>query len=272
MRRCALVLVLGDYWGRSKNTLTREKILMKVFISHIHEEAGIAIVLKDWIESTFAGQCDVFVSSDSDNISAGKKWLEEIDNALEKAKVFIIICSLQSIHRPWTNFEAGCAWIKRIPIIPVCHSGLNKSNLLQPLSRFQALDIDESGFPKLLFSSLAKALGFTKLPRISYEEMREELMSAILSIHNTHGQENQRLGEIEEAILLQIAKAKKGLTDHVLASNSNMSVESIQNHIIKLMNANYLHASYYTMGPTRYDLNEKSYSYLAKKKLFEFSS
>ena len=35
--------------------------LMKVFISHIAEEAALASVLKDWIESTFLGQVDVFV-------------------------------------------------------------------------------------------------------------------------------------------------------------------------------------------------------------------
>ena len=37
---------------------------MKVFISHVTEESAFALVLKDWIESTFAVRCDVFVSSD----------------------------------------------------------------------------------------------------------------------------------------------------------------------------------------------------------------
>ena len=34
---------------------------MKVFISHIAKEVALASVLKDWIESTFLGQVDVFV-------------------------------------------------------------------------------------------------------------------------------------------------------------------------------------------------------------------
>jgi hypothetical protein len=55
---------------------------MKLFISHISEEASLALVLKDWIESSFAGQCQVFVSSDKDDIPAGSRWLDEIDKAL----------------------------------------------------------------------------------------------------------------------------------------------------------------------------------------------
>ena len=36
---------------------------MKVFISHVSEEAPLALVLKEWIENSFLGQVDVFVSS-----------------------------------------------------------------------------------------------------------------------------------------------------------------------------------------------------------------
>ena len=48
---------------------------MKIFLTHIGEEAGLAAVLKRWIEDTFPGKCEVFVSSDSDDIVPGDKWL-----------------------------------------------------------------------------------------------------------------------------------------------------------------------------------------------------
>ena len=35
---------------------------MKVFVSVIDEEAGLAEVLKDWVEIAFLGQVDVFES------------------------------------------------------------------------------------------------------------------------------------------------------------------------------------------------------------------
>lgn len=155
-----------------------EIINPKIFISHIHEEAKIALVLKKYIELAFAGQCSVFVSSDSDDIPVGRQWLAEIDSALNTSKVLINICSPISIHRPWINFEMGCGWIKRIPIIPICHSGLKKNELPPPISRFQALEIDQKDFLQLLFSSLSKEFGFVESPDISYEKIFKDLKNA----------------------------------------------------------------------------------------------
>ena len=98
-----------------------------VFISHISEEALLAEELKDIVESTFLGQYSVFVSSDSESIRPGDNWLEKINSSIEDAKLMLILCSKMSVGRPWINFEAGCGWVKRIPIIPICHSGLTKS-------------------------------------------------------------------------------------------------------------------------------------------------
>lgn len=106
---------------------------MNIFISYINEESVLAGALKDWIESTFAGQCSVFVSTDADGIPPGTRWVERIDQALEDADVLIVLCSPSSVKRPWVNFEAGCGFIKRVPVIPVCHSGLRKEQLPLPL-------------------------------------------------------------------------------------------------------------------------------------------
>ena len=40
--------------------------------------------------------------------------------------------------RPWVNIELGAAWIKRVPIIPLCHSGLTPSDLPWPFADFHA--------------------------------------------------------------------------------------------------------------------------------------
>jgi hypothetical protein len=151
---------------------------MRVFISHISEEAPLAHVLKDWIESSFAGQCDVFVSSDKDDIPAGSKWLEEIESALESASALIVLCSPSSLARSWISFETGCGWIKHVPIIPICHSGQKKASLPPPLSMLQALELDDQDFVYNLLSSLAKHLGFGKVPRIDQAAMRSQLTEA----------------------------------------------------------------------------------------------
>ena len=155
---------------------------MNIFISHIAEEAPIVEVLKDWIESTFLGQCEVFASSDAEALTAGSKWIDEIDQALDSAKVFLVLCSPASLKRPWINFETGWGWIKGLPVIPICHSGQNTTDLPPPISTFQALEIDSRGFVSDLFSQLAAHLGFPNYPRIDKDAMAEELNAAIRNI------------------------------------------------------------------------------------------
>lgn len=151
---------------------------MKLFISHISEESNLALVLKEWIESSFAGQCDVFVSSNKDDIPPGSKWLDEIDKALGNAVAFIVLCSPVSLARPWINFETGCGWIKGVPIIPICHSGQKKSTLPPPISMFQSLEVEDERFVSDLLAGIAKHLGFPKIPRIDQNSMKQELMAA----------------------------------------------------------------------------------------------
>ncbi|MGE5239319.1 MAG: toll/interleukin-1 receptor domain-containing protein [Chloroflexota bacterium] len=151
---------------------------MRVFISHISEEAAIARVLKDWIESSFAGQCDVFVSSDKDDIPAGSRWLEDIDGAVASASALIVLCSPSSLSRPWIIFETGCGWAKRVPIIPICHSGQKKGALPPPISMLESLELDDKDFVNDLLSSLATHHGLAKFPRVDQAAMRRELLEA----------------------------------------------------------------------------------------------
>jgi TIR domain len=172
---------------------------MNVFISHINEEAPFAMVLKDWIESTFLGTCTVFVSSDANSLPAGTRWLEQMDAALRAAKVMVVLCSDSSVQRPWVNFETGCAWARNIPVIPVCHTGLTKGNLPRPLAEFQALDATEPGFPTSLVSALAKLLGVSKLPRLDTSAMSKESTAALVALAAGSKLSTRRIGGNEAA-------------------------------------------------------------------------
>ncbi len=152
---------------------------MRAFVSHITEESAIATCLKDWIESTLLGQCDVFVSSDSAALPAGVKWLQEIDAALSSANVLFVICSAKSLPRPWVNFETGCAWARKIPIVPLCHSGVTKSTLPRPIADFQAIDLVDERFPQLFFESLQAHFKLTRMPRVDRAAMRADIAEAV---------------------------------------------------------------------------------------------
>lgn len=133
-----------------------------VFVSHIAEEAEIAIELKKLIEQSFLNGVEVFVSSDENSNGVGEEWLDKIRRNLSDAIFAIIICSPTSINRPWINFEAGAAWIKNIKIAPLCHSGLVPKSLPIPLTTFNGVLLDNpKGLDNLLLS-ISREIGLTK--------------------------------------------------------------------------------------------------------------
>ena len=139
----------------------------RAFISHITEEAGVAAKLKAALARDFLQMLDVFVSSDGESISAGDDWLKSIDNALQQSALMLILCSPSSIRRPWINFEAGAAWMRRIPLIPLCHAGLTPGDLPAPLSFRQGLLLTESRGLRQLY---AQELGCAK-PDSSFDSL-----------------------------------------------------------------------------------------------------
>ncbi len=153
----------------------------RLFISHIHEESALAAAMKGWLEIAFVGMCSAFVSSDNDSIPPGSNWLKEIDCALKKAQVLIVLCSPAALARPWINFETGCGWAKEIPVIPVCHSGQKKAGLPPPISALQALELDDKQFVPNLMSCLTQYLEFPRTPQIDGRKMQKELLVAATS-------------------------------------------------------------------------------------------
>ncbi len=64
---------------------------MKIFISHIAEDEKLAIALKDWIEKSFLGQIEIFVSSDPNDILIGDQWFKEIEKFLSDSNLIIAL-------------------------------------------------------------------------------------------------------------------------------------------------------------------------------------
>jgi predicted transcriptional regulator len=247
---------------------------MKVFVSHIREEASLAIVLKEWIESSFVGQCEVFVSSDSDDIPAGSKWLDQIDQALEQASALIVLCSPASLSRPWINFETGCAWIKRVPIIPVCHSGAKKGSLPPPISMFQALELDQEEFVPNLLASLAKHLSFSKVPRIDERAMRQELNRALshIEVPEKEAEEakvsSDAFGEEIISVLTMISRWDYGeSTVTELASSFNVSEERMKYYLDILQEQKLIDFSAALGRKTFYYLTKGGRKFLIEKGL-----
>jgi hypothetical protein len=181
---------------------------LKIFISHVSEEALFALLLKDFIESTFLGQFEVFLISNSGDSAVGDKWLVELDGALTDAELLLVICSPKSIRQPWVHFEFGCAWTKSVQITCLCHSGLNKIGLPSHLRTFEVLEVDDDAFMEQLFTDLAKRFGIKRLPRLSYDTMKAELRATLVSIAHAgkDGETTMSTGEVvEEKSVIQPA-------------------------------------------------------------------
>jgi hypothetical protein len=127
----------------------------RVFISHISSETALAQALKQRLQRDFLGLLDIFVSSDQTTIRAGSKWLDEVDKALKGADAQIVLASKESVGRPWVNFEAGAVWLRGIPVIPLCHSGMTPEALPVPLSMLQSVGVGDAGGLRKLYDTLA---------------------------------------------------------------------------------------------------------------------
>lgn len=130
-----------------------------VFISHIHSEANIAIWLKETISKALLGGINFFVSSDRVAIVGGDRWLNKIEEALKEAPIVLVLCSEQSIYRPWINFEAGGAWIAGKRVVPICHAGMLPSDLPEPIKSLQAYSLTNPIDLKDLTKLLAELAG-----------------------------------------------------------------------------------------------------------------
>jgi TIR domain-containing protein len=145
-----------------------------IFISHISEEEELAGILKRHLMADFGGRVRVFVSSDLESIAAGRNWLKSVHTALDEASVELILCSRLSISRPWVNFELGAAWLKNIPIVPVCHSGFAPSDLPMPYGVLQSIEVGKERQLEKLYRALVETVG-VDVTQIDFGELADEV-------------------------------------------------------------------------------------------------
>lgn len=146
----------------------------KVFVSHITEEGDLANLLKEHVSEDFLDMIEVFVSSDDTSISLGSKWLDDVDEALKQAKMQLIVCSYESVRKPWVNFEAGAGWVRDIPIVPVCHTGMRPVDLPIPLNMLEGITANDPDGLRKMYRLLAEQLG-SRTPESDFEKIAQQV-------------------------------------------------------------------------------------------------
>lgn len=148
---------------------------MRLFISHVTEEADVAVALQRRLRETVPG-VDPFVSST--DIGAGQAWLAEVSEAVEDAAMMIVLCSPRSVDRTWVNFEAGAGFGRQVEVVPVCHGGLRAADLPLPLSIFNVVDIAARGGVEELFASVARKARLAVVEHADWPAIHADLVPA----------------------------------------------------------------------------------------------
>ncbi len=160
----------------------------QVFISHIHEEAGLGRVIKEWVEDAFAAHgVTAFLSSDRSDLPAGRKWIDVIQGALNGARVMVCLISPNSLPRPWIHIELGAGWIKGLHVVPLCHSGQSFGYLPRPFQDFNGVDLDSKDCAERLLGGVADGLQVGAPRRMHFDQMRAQLADAASSAAKISG-------------------------------------------------------------------------------------
>lgn len=250
-----------------------------IFISHIHEEAELAKLMKNWIEESFAGQVSVFVSADDRDIKLGDEWFQKISNALDSSSLTLLLCSPNSVTRPWISFEAGWGWAKQVPIAPICHSGLFPNGLPKPFDIRQAINLEEKGAISKIIQAIAQHRNFLKVPRIAESEFEKELAMALDK--SKPSQSNVALAASAPAtsvefdherikILTFLEKCEESQFEDHIVHSTGLAKSLVKILLSRLCDENLIGQSLFFNQPSKYYVNDEAREYLLKRGILNF--
>jgi TIR domain len=215
----------------------------KIFVSHIHEEANLAKAIKDEITTLLLGGVEFFVSSDRSSLSGGDRWLETIETKLNEARIVLVLCSKNSVLRPWVNFEAGAAWIsaKGKKVIPLCHSDMQPGDLPPPLGSLIAYSLSESEDLVNLVALIAKEAELSP-PNFEAADLANSLRKSLYEKSSRIDEEERQyvpvIEPLETKAILESWKEEfinDGFDREAYESISSSNEEELNNHQLKLV-------------------------------------
>lgn len=122
---------------------------MQVFISWSGDRSKqIAEAIRNWLSKVVQS---VKPWMSQEDIAAGSRWLTEISETLNSAKIGIICVTPENQHNPWLLFEAGALskTLEQTCVCPLVFE-MTLGQLEGPLTQFQANSLDRDGIGKVI--------------------------------------------------------------------------------------------------------------------------
>jgi hypothetical protein len=123
---------------------------MKIFVSWSKEPARTIALQIRHLLSMVLGTASVWVSEE--DIPKGKRWSDEVSKELDLTDTGIVVCTANSVHEPWLNFEAGALAKKAGSTLHCICFGIQISGLSGPLGLFQATAFERGDMLELIRS------------------------------------------------------------------------------------------------------------------------
>ena len=152
----------------------------------------------------------------------------------------LLLCSPSSIKRHWIHFEAGCGWIQKKPVIPICYGGLTSSQL-----------------PANLMNAICKNLKAPNVDAMLLRGMFDDLKTVIsdgtteveneeVATHSDEQQEQTGINGQQIEIMNKLANnpTRDDLTANLLANWMSLNQLRVEAQLSKLEEKGYVHVSY----------------------------
>jgi len=204
---------------------------MKVFISWSGEKSKeYAKALKEWIEQCIQS-VEVFFSPD--DIEKGTNWNATLIKELSETNFGIICLTSENVVAPWLHFEAGAISKMLSSKVAVLATDISISEIVGPLSTYQATKLEKEDLYKLLQSinsEIEHPLEIKKLEKcfeVFYNDF-ENKISVINSQKNIVKKEKKK--DINEEILQLVRE---------ISITINSPQKFISNEIYELLSEKY---------------------------------
>ncbi len=158
----------------------------KIFLSYSIKEAKLAEHLRNSIYNAFDGNVTFYFANE--DILAGEKWKQNLQEALRDCDAILSILTPQYIERPWAYIEWSAFWLANKTSYILLTDEIQVKDIVEPMKDSQTTRLFVEEDVKKLIKAIAKASGTSRNPY----EIIPELVNKAIAIYKKLGEEEER--------------------------------------------------------------------------------